>query len=120
VDILLLHKRDDLRYKATVIELKFGKINPSAINQVNDYAPWIAQLVTENAEPEVNEIEIQPINIGFGKTRTVTGLPAPRVFRTPYYSSSRSGNRGDKKITINTPQLFGYMVNGNDIDFSVL
>jgi len=119
VDVLLLHKRDGARYKATVIELKKDKINQSAVDQARYYAPWIAQLVTENAEPEINGIEIQPVTIGFGKTRSVT-LPKPHTFKTKYYSSSRSGNRNEKKITINEPKVFSYKVNGQGIDFTAL
>lgn len=64
VDILLLHKKQlagsvSYRDKATVIELKKGKINKDAVKQIIDYQKWIAQLVTFN-----NLKAIQPILIG--------------------------------------------------------
>jgi len=121
VDILCLHKRDGIRFKATVIELKQGKINQSAVNQVKDYTPWIAQLVTENAEPEINNIEIQPIVIGTDKTRNLN-LPNVKTMSLKYFSNSLSGSRRNKQITINQPKLLGYRFDStnNTVKFRML
>ena len=64
VDILLLHRSvlggsTAYRYRATVIELKKGRINRNSIEQIVDYQKWIAQLVTYN-----NISAIQPILVG--------------------------------------------------------
>lgn len=118
VDILLLHKRDDKRFKATIIELKKGKINNSAITQVMDYVPWISQLAIENAEPEINTLEIQPVAIGFGQTSTVN-LPNQRTMTSKYFSTSLSGSRNMKTITVNKPKILHYKFNSttNTVDF---
>lgn len=117
IDILCTHKRDGERYKATVIELKKDKVSKSTITQVNDYAPWIAQLVTENADPEVNEMEIQPVAIGFGRTRNLT-LPPDKTMSVKYYSNSQSGKRETKTITIKQPKILSYSVNGDTLDIT--
>jgi len=121
VDILCLHKRDGARFKATVIELKIDKINNKSISQVNGYVPWIAQLVTENAEPEINSIEIQPVVVGIDKTSNIT-LPNAKTIPLKYFSNSLSGNRTNKQITINKPVLLGYKFNStnNTIEFRTL
>jgi len=64
VDLLLLHKRNGVRYKATVMELKKNKISRKAIDQIKDYSYWIAQLSTANLMPPPEEFAIQPILVG--------------------------------------------------------
>lgn len=64
VDMLLLHRKVlggsiSYRYKATVIELKKGRIDEVSVRQIVDYQKWIAQLVTYN-----NVSAIQPILVG--------------------------------------------------------
>ena len=64
VDLLIIHKKESGRYKATVIELKKGKLKESDVDQINDYAKWMAQLVFGNDDKE-SKIKIQPVLIGF-------------------------------------------------------
>ncbi len=121
VDILCLHKKEGKRYKATVIEIKQGKINKGAVNQINDYLPWISQLATENAEPEITHLEIQPVIIGFGKTNNIT-LPPQKTDTKIYFSNSKTGVRHTKNISIKRPILLSYKVNNhtNKIDFRTI
>lgn len=68
-DVLLLHKKNGKRFKATVIELKKDKIDENTVDQLlnpkkQNYAKWIGLLVTSNVEPPVNSINIQPVMIG--------------------------------------------------------
>jgi hypothetical protein len=119
VDILCLHRRDGARFKATVIELKNKEINQAAVDQTDNYTDWIAQLATENAEPEIDAIQIQPVIIGSKKARYIN-LPRQRTFTRKYYSNSLSGKRNDKHITINVPQLLTYKVVNGSVEFCVL
>ena len=64
VDILCTHKSEDIRYKATVIELKKGKISRSSVMQIRRYSYWISQLVTANVEPPTKKLVLQPVLIG--------------------------------------------------------
>lgn len=64
VDLLLLHKRD-VRYKATVIELKKDSIDRGAIEQITDYSYWVSQLSTANVTPVPTSFELQPVVIGY-------------------------------------------------------
>lgn len=119
VDILCLHKKDGKRYKATVIELKKDKITSSAVNQVKDYVPWIAQLSTENAEPQINNIEIQPVVIGHGKSKKVA-LPNAYNIQKVFFSNTKKGDRFPINIQVNQPILLEYDVDikNNNILFT--
>jgi len=69
-DILLLHKKEEKRFKVTVIELKKDDVNLDTIDQVlnpqkQNYARWIGQLVTANCNPSIENLEIQPVMVGF-------------------------------------------------------
>ncbi|MFB6209140.1 MAG: hypothetical protein ABEJ56_03300 [Candidatus Nanohaloarchaea archaeon] len=63
-DVLLLHKRDGKRFKATVIELKEGKVKKEDIDQIDRYSYWVSQLATANANPSVENLKLQPVVIG--------------------------------------------------------
>jgi hypothetical protein len=68
VDILCLHKKAGVRYKATVIELKKGRVPEEALSQIEDYAYWIGQLSTANVATPIEKLDIQPVLIGRGAT----------------------------------------------------
>ncbi len=64
VDVLVLHKKNEERFKATVIELKKGKLKKQDILQIGNYTKWMAQLVFgDNTKESKNKI--QPVLIGF-------------------------------------------------------
>lgn len=63
VDILIIHNNGKERTKATVIELKKGKLLKKDVEQIKDYTKWMAQLVFGNDTNESKK-KIQPILIG--------------------------------------------------------
>ena len=65
-DILLLHKKEGKRFKATVFELKKDEVGESTVNEVlnpkqQNYARWIGQLVSANCNPEITKLTIQQV-----------------------------------------------------------
>lgn len=123
VDILLFHKRDGARYKATVIELKEGEVSSSNINQIDRYAYWIAQLATANVSPPVTELELQPVLIGSGLSSDAASRLRSREsdnITIPYsHGHSRSSARPDCEVNIREPVALSHDVDleGNTIDF---
>ena len=74
-DLLLLHKKEGVRFKATIFELKKDQVNEDTVNQVLDpvwqnYAKWVGQLVTAYVEPLVHNLQIQPILLGSNVDQT--------------------------------------------------
>jgi len=63
VDILIIHNDGNERIKASVIELKKGKLNKKDVEQIKDYTKWMAQLVFGDDSRE-SKLKIQPILIG--------------------------------------------------------
>jgi len=63
VDILIIHNDGTKRTKATVIELKKGKIISKDIQQIKDYTKWMSQLVFGN-DTTPSKLKIQPVLIG--------------------------------------------------------
>ncbi len=99
VDILLLHRKviggsTSYRYKATVLELKKGRIHMDSIEQIIDYQKWVAQLVTYN-----NIRAIQPILIG--------KKPSNRMAREKKRQIKNLLNK-IKEIGISAPIFFEY------------
>lgn len=87
VDLLLLHKRNEMRYKATVIELKKNKIDKNAVEQIEDYSYWIAQLSTAYLIPPPENFEIQPVLIGYELASGISEILEKiheRTIRMPY------------------------------------
>ena len=64
VDILCLHKKNDERYRATVIELKKGVVKKDDVDQIKDYTKWMSQLAFGDDTKE-SKSKIQPVLIGF-------------------------------------------------------
>lgn len=63
VDILIIHNDGNGRTKASVIELKKGKLHKKDIEQIKDYTKWMSQLVFGDDSGE-SKLKIQPILIG--------------------------------------------------------
>ena len=63
VDILIIHNDGKERIKASVIELKKGKLTKKDVEQIKDYTKWMSQLVFGNDSGE-SKLKIQPILIG--------------------------------------------------------
>lgn len=63
VDILIIHNDGKERTKATVIELKKGKIISKDIKQIKDYTKWMSQLVFGD-DTSSSKLKIQPVLIG--------------------------------------------------------
>ncbi|MEM0143723.1 MAG: hypothetical protein QXL94_07245 [Candidatus Parvarchaeum sp.] len=64
VDVLCIHKVNNKRNKATVIELKKGSLKIKDVAQVLDYTKWMSQLIFGDDKKESKE-KIQPVLIGF-------------------------------------------------------
>ena len=73
VDILVLHKKNGERFKATVIELKKGKLKKQDVYQIGDYTKWMAQLVFGDNTKE-SKSKIQPVLIGFQTPQKIIDL----------------------------------------------
>lgn len=64
-DLLVLYKRNDMRYRADVVELKKGSIRPNDLEEIMKYIYWISQLVTSNIQDRIeNPFYLKPILIG--------------------------------------------------------
>lgn len=96
VDVMCLHKRDDERFKATVMELKNDKLQMKDVEQIKDYAKWMSQLVFKDADSS----KIQPVLIGF---------EAPQII----ISAIKKTNFGTMK-----PIILEYTVNKDKLKFT--
>lgn len=81
VDVLVLHKENNKRYKATVIELKKGKLKESDIKQIKDYTKWMAQLVF-NDSTKKSKLKIQPVLIGFDTPQQIINFAKKFITET--------------------------------------
>jgi len=70
VDVLCIHKKDNERTKATVIELKKGSLTEKDVKQIKDYTKWISQLVFGD-DLKGSKAKIQPVLIGFDASAKV-------------------------------------------------
>lgn len=112
VDILCLHKKGGARYKATVIELKKGRVSDDALYQIEDYAFWVAQLSTANLSPGVRKLEIQPLLIGRGATASLQRALVSfktNPFQIPLETKCN--------VVVKKPILLEYAVSKNNIYF---
>lgn len=126
-DLLLLHKRDGKRFKATIFELKKDEITDSTVNQVLDpewqnYAKWVGQLATAYVEPPVNSLEIQPILVGFdvaeSAKRRITDLERRyNLFSRETKISYR--HRGEVIVKVKEPMLVSYSVQDNTLSLTI-
>jgi len=114
VDLLLLHKKDGIRYKATVIELKKDKIDRRAIEQIEDYSYWIAQLSTAYLTTPPENFELQPVLIGHDLASEVPMLLKKlreRVMHMPY--------RPPVNIRVRKPIVMTYSIKDCTITFEI-
>ncbi len=70
VDILIIHNNGEERIKASVIELKKGRLTKKDVDQIKDYTKWMSQLVFGDDSGE-SKLKIQPILIGLEATNSV-------------------------------------------------
>ncbi len=73
VDVLVLHKKAEERFKAIVIELKKGELKKKDVLQIKDYTKWMAQLAFGNSSKE-SKSKIQPVLIGFQASQDVVNF----------------------------------------------
>ncbi|MEO0127275.1 MAG: hypothetical protein ABIL44_05960 [candidate division WOR-3 bacterium] len=75
LDIVVFHRKNNKRYKITIIELKKGMVKQDDINQIKNYVKWAAENLTKIMIEKHRKIEIgllskmemiQPIIIGKG------------------------------------------------------
>jgi hypothetical protein len=115
VDFLCLHKKDDKRYKATVIEVKKGEVSLGAVEKIADYSYWVAQLSTANLQYPVGEFEVQPVLIGFEFPRKVVSAVRgmkEKKFVIPY-------SRVPCEVTVRKPILVKYTVERGSVKFDI-
>ena len=113
VDMLCLHKKDGIRYRATAIELKKDSIDSGAVEQIDRYSYWVSQLATANATPRVYSLLLQPVLIGFDVRSDVIRLverKKQRQISIPYLW-------GECKVTLEPPVLLKYKVDSGKIEF---
>lgn len=116
VDVLTLHKRDGVRFKATVFELKDDEVHANDVKQIERYSYWISQLATANAEPQVNSLQLQPVLIGYRFSSEALSLMrnmSPREIRIPYRG------RDECIVVVNSPVGLSYKVLNGDISFEL-
>lgn len=116
VDFLCLHKKNDKRYKATVIEVKKDKVGRDAVEKIADYSYWIAQLSTANLPYPVEKFEVQPVLIGFEFPRKVVSTVERmegRKFVIPYA-------KAPCEVTVRKPILVKYTVERGSVKFNIV
>jgi hypothetical protein len=112
VDVLCLHSSDGKRYKATVIELKKDNITKKALEQINDYSYWVAQLATAYLEYQIKKFEIQPVLIGNGTSqKSIDDIKSSeeRKIELPLKPIC--------KVTVRKPIILDYTLKDNDVFF---
>jgi len=100
VDFVVSFKDDQKdRYRINLFEFKKGKINNRCLGEMMLYIPWITQSFSQFPKPEITEVEVVPILVGYGKTER--GKYALR--RTEQYSFTETYVSGNKVETTVTP-----------------
>jgi len=115
VDVLCLHSIGGKRYKATVFELKKDNVTKKALEQINDYSYWVAQLATAYLEYPIKKFEIQPVLIGNGTSqRSVNDIKGveERKIELPLKPIC--------EVTVKKPIVLDYILEDNDIFFERL
>jgi ribosomal protein L34E len=115
VDFLCLHKRDDKRYKATVIEAKKDVVGEEAIEKITDYAYWIAQLSTANLSYTIERFQIQPVLIGFRFTQNARSS----IMKTKERKVSIPYGTHLCDVTVQRPIIVTYRVSDGSIRFNI-
>ena len=127
-DILLLHKKEGKRFKATVFELKKDDVNLDTVDQVlnlskQNYARWIGQLVTANCNPQIQKLEIQPIMIGSNVTEDA--IERIKIIERDHETFSKEieinyqyRNRPNVRVMVLKPILLSYRVVNNKVEFT--
>lgn len=115
VDILTLHKRDGVRFKANVIELKDEDIKKEDIEQVQRYSYWISQLATANAEPRPKSLLLQPVLIGLSFDSKILSI----LRNTKSKQLRISYPWGDCSVNIAPPIGVTYEVAAGKIKFDI-
>lgn len=113
VDVLSLHKNGEVRYRAVAIELKKGSIDRGAVNQIDRYSYWVAQLATANVTPRVDSLLLQPVLVGYdirGDVMPLVERKRKREITIPYLW-------GDCKVTVASPILLTYEAHNGKIEF---
>ncbi|MGC8936727.1 MAG: hypothetical protein ACP5KV_05115 [Candidatus Methanomethylicaceae archaeon] len=113
VDVLCLHSRDGIRFKATVFELKDDEVQEIDVKQIERYSYWISQLATANAEPRVKSLSLQPVLVGHHFPKDALSLMnamKPREIRIPY-------QWGECVVNIQPPIGLAYTVQSGNIVF---
>jgi hypothetical protein len=125
-DLLLLHKKNGKRFKATIFELKKDEITDSTVNQVLDpewqnYAKWVGQLATAYVEPPVDSLEIQPILVGFGINTSAKRRIGELEKRYNLFSRKtriRYRHRDEVIVRVKEPILVSYLVRNNTVNLT--
>lgn len=127
-DILLLHKKNEKRFKSTVFELKKDDVNLDTIDQVlnpekQNYARWIGQLVTANCNPTIKDLQIQPVMVGFKITDDAIERikDIERNFKTfskEIEINYQYRNRPNVKVKVLKPILLSYKVENGLVIFT--
>jgi hypothetical protein len=81
VDILCIHKKEDKRIRATVIELKKGSLTKHDVKQIKDYTKWMSQLVFGD-DTMPSKQKIQPVLIGFDASPKVIAFAKEMITDT--------------------------------------
>jgi hypothetical protein len=113
VDVLTLHKADNVRFKATVFELKDGEVGKQDVKQVERYSYWISQLATANTEPRARSLMLQPVMVGFSfNEEALSAMNRARLAEIKI-----SYLWGDCKVTILPPIGLAYSVESRRMKF---
>jgi len=127
-DLLLLHKANGKRFKATIFELKKDMILDSTVNQVLDpewqnYAKWVGQLATAYVEPPVDSLEIQTILVGFGADPSAKRRVDELERKYQLFSRKteiKYRHRDKVRVRVKKPILISYLVHDNLINLQIL
>jgi len=99
VDILCIHKRGNERVRATVIELKKGRLAVSSVKQIKDYTKWMSELVFGDDSKD-SKAKIQPVLIGFNAPEKVIAYAKKMITDTQQ------------------PAILTYKINNGTVEFT--
>lgn len=86
-DFVCTFAREGARYRIVVMEFKRGEAGDGAVVQVSLYVPWVVQVLTQFADPEVRDLQVVPAVIG-RKLEPTTCVPAQYSYRPNFQSGA--------------------------------
>ena len=104
-DFVCTLAKDGVRYRIILMEFKKGVANDNAVIQVMLYVPWVVQVLTQFADPKIDNVQVVPLIVGRKLSRNTC---VPRAYSySPKFVSGAS-----PLVKVESPMYIEYSLKG--------